>query len=80
MNAARLYGDRPGLVARLSRNALFTLSMPSLPASARLEIERLEAGERVAAGQILRRSSGRAEADRRLAADQPTFDGAGNRP
>jgi hypothetical protein len=38
-----------------SRHALFTLSMPSLPASARLEIERRPAaGERVTAGAILK--------------------------
>jgi hypothetical protein len=55
MNAARFYGDRPELVAKLSRNALFTL--PSLPASARLEIERrLETGERVTAGEIVRQA------------------------
>ena len=45
----------PEQVAKLSRHALFTLSMPSLPASARLEIERrLAAGERVTAGAILK--------------------------
>jgi hypothetical protein len=55
LNAARRYGDRPELVARLSRDALFALSMPSLPASARLEIERrLAAGEQVTAKQILK--------------------------
>lgn len=47
MNAARLYGDNPELVARLSRDALFALSVPS-SASVRLEVERrLADGERV---------------------------------
>jgi hypothetical protein len=47
MNAARLYGDNPELVARLSRDALFALSAPS-SASVRLEVERrLADGERV---------------------------------
>jgi hypothetical protein len=57
MNAARLYGGRPELVAELSRDALFRLSMPSLPATARLEIEsRLAARERVTAGEIVRQT------------------------
>ncbi|MEH2568966.1 hypothetical protein [Bradyrhizobium sp. AZCC 2289] len=42
-------------MAKLSRDALFTLSALSLPASTRPEVERrLEAGERVTAGAILK--------------------------
>jgi hypothetical protein len=55
INAARIYGERPDLVARLSRDALFTLSAPSTSASTRLEIERrLQAGERVTAKEMVR--------------------------
>jgi hypothetical protein len=51
MNAARI--GRQELVARLSRDALFALSMPSLPASARPEIEhRLAADQRVTAKEL----------------------------
>jgi hypothetical protein len=55
LNTARLYGDRVALVAQMSRDALFTLSMPSLPAGVRRAVEqRLEAGEKVGAKEILR--------------------------
>jgi hypothetical protein len=63
------------------------LSMPSLPESVRLEIERrLATGERVKAKKIVKlRASAEAEARaykavRRLAPDQKTFDGVDNRP
>jgi hypothetical protein len=53
MMAARRYGDRQQLVARLPRNALFALSMPSLPTEVRKVVEqRLAAGEKVMAKEI----------------------------
>lgn len=61
MNVARLYGDRGWLVEKLSRDALFNLASPSLPAAARDAAERrLRTGERVTSKDI-----------RRMKADQP---------
>jgi hypothetical protein len=59
INAARLYGDRQDLVARLSREALFRLSAPIVPAGVRQAIEgRLAAGERLGGPEIERMRTG----------------------
>lgn len=55
MNAARLYGDKLGLVRRLSRVALYELAAPSTPPQLREAIERrLQQGEKIGAPEILR--------------------------
>jgi hypothetical protein len=59
INAARLYGKRQELVARLSREALFRLSAPMMPANVRQAIERrLSAGERMGGPEIERMRTG----------------------
>lgn len=55
MNAARVYGDRIWLVEKMSRDALFNLVSPSLPAAVREAAERrLRTGERVTAADLRR--------------------------
>jgi hypothetical protein len=59
INAARLYGDRQDLVARLSREALFRLSAPIMPGDVRQAIERrLAAGERLREPEMERMRTG----------------------